>query len=325
MRALVVGAGAVGRVYGRHLALGGAEVSFLVKEAHLEACRRGFTFYPLNRRGEQRREPVGWRAYGLLVEREIASTRWDEIYLATSSTALRDRWIGRLAETGEATVVLLQPGPDDRARLQAVVGPERLVQGVLSLLAYAAPLPGETRFPRPGIAYWFPPAAAPFDGPPDRRAAVVRALRAGGLPARAAADATREAAFATATMMPLLVALEAAGWSFARLFSAAERPRLRTAFAAAREARAVVARTRGRRPPPLLALLARPLPLRLAIAAGRRTVPLDLETYLSVHFTKVGDQTRALIGDYLAHARALGIDAPNLEAIAREAPTPPGR
>ena len=48
MNVLIVGAGAVGQVYGRHFQRGGADVAYLVKPEHLDETRRGFTLYPLN-------------------------------------------------------------------------------------------------------------------------------------------------------------------------------------------------------------------------------------------------------------------------------------
>ncbi len=46
-RVLVVGAGAVGQVYGLYLRRGGARVSFLVKPAHAAWCQRGFALHRL--------------------------------------------------------------------------------------------------------------------------------------------------------------------------------------------------------------------------------------------------------------------------------------
>lgn len=321
MRALVVGAGAVGQVYGRHLALGGAEVAFLVRDKYVEEMRRGLTFYPLNRSGRRRRIPEEWRNYEVLTGREVAGGRWDQVYITVPSTALRGPWLDDLArDTGDATIVLLTPGIDDRTFVASKVGEARLVCGMITLISYHAPLPGETRFPEPGMAYWFPPASpAPTSGPADRRREVVRALRAGRLPATAVADVSRIAAYGTAMLIPLLVALERADWKFERFFSRAERPFLRTAFAATREASAVVRRRVG--PPPLrlapLPWLARPSLLRAGLRLARPAVPLDLETYLSVHFTKVGDQTRAFLAGYVDHARDLGIPAPALQALVR--------
>src|SRR6185436_20748884 len=107
MRALVVGAGAVGQVYARHLALGGATVTFLVKPARAAACQAGLTLYPLHAGGR----PQRFTAPVLTSLEEVARQRWDAVFLAVSSTALRDgAWLGALlAALGDATVVLLQP------------------------------------------------------------------------------------------------------------------------------------------------------------------------------------------------------------------------
>jgi 2-dehydropantoate 2-reductase len=265
---------------------------------------------------------VDWREYEVLTSAtEVAAGSWDQVYLAMSSIGLRGPWLAELAAaTGEASFVLLQPGLDDRAVAVAGVGEARLVQGMISLISYPAPLPGETRFPRPGMAYWFPPLSpSPMSGPTERRDAVVAALRAGGLPSRARRDVAPSASFASSLMMPVLVALEQAGWSLARLFSAAERGRLDTALAASREAMAVVGRRFGRQPPALLRLAARPLSLRTGVAIGRRLIPLDLEAYLARHFTKVGDQTRALLSGYIDHGREDGLPVAALERLRAEA------
>jgi hypothetical protein len=289
-----------------------------VRERYAEDCRRGFTLYPLNRPAARRTEPEIWEGFGVVTSAaEVAKERWDQVYLTVSSTALRGPWLEELAAaTGNATVVLLQPGLDDRVYGGQRVGEGRLVQGMISLISYHAPLPGETRFPRPGMAYWFPPASpSPMSGPAARRDAVVAALRAGGLPARAHRDVARASAFPTAVMMPLLVALEESGWSFARAFSAEGRPRLAAAAAAGREATSVVARTLDARAPWLLPLILRRTVLRAGLAVARRIIPLDVETYLRVHFTKVGDQTRALLASYVDHGRHLGLPTASLEAV----------
>src|SRR5262245_49596595 len=116
MRALIVGAGAVGQVYGHHLARGGAEVAFLVKPKYAGEARAGFTLYPLNARGRKRTEPVRWRDYRVLTDHdEVAREPCDQVYLTVSSTAVRGDWLPDLArKIGDATVIALQPGLDDR-------------------------------------------------------------------------------------------------------------------------------------------------------------------------------------------------------------------
>jgi ketopantoate reductase len=313
VRALVVGAGVVGQVYGYHLARGGARVSFLVKPAHAAELAGPLTLYPLNRPRRRRTQPVSFEGFSVLDDpAAVAGERWDQVYLAVSSTALRaGDWFERLARAlDQATLALLQPGPGDRAFVRARLPEERIVQGVITLVGYRAPLPGETRFSRPGVAYWFPPLSpSPMSGP--RREPVLAALRAGGLPARRHRDIGGIASFPTALLMPLMAALEQAAWSFRAL---REPGRLELAAAAASEALRVMAHQGGRPAPWPLDLINRPLAVRLALALAPRLMPLDIEAYLRAHFTKVADQTRDFLRTYLALGRAAGLPT---EALAR--------
>jgi ketopantoate reductase len=314
VRVLVVGAGAVGQVYGYHLARGGAEVAFLIKPAHAAELAAPLTLYPLNRPRRRRAEPVSFAGFGVLTDpAAVARERWDQVYLTVSSPALRaGDWFDRLAPAlGAATLVLLQPGPDDRRFVAQRLPAEQIVQGVITLVGYRAPLPGETRFPRPGVAYWFPPLS-PSLMSGARREPVLAALRAGGLPARRYRDIAAVAAFPTALLMPLLAALEQAGWSFRAL---REPARLALATRAAGEALAVMAHQGGRRVPWPLRLLNRPLVVRLALALAPRVMPLDTEAYLRVHFTKVGDQTRDFLRTYLTVGRGAGLPTDGLALL----------
>jgi len=312
-RVLVVGAGAVGQVYGHHLARGGAAVTFLIKPAHAPELAGGLTLYPLNRPRRQRAQPVRFAGYGVMTDvAAAAAERWDQVYLTVSSTALRaGDWFARLAAgLGPATLVLLQPGPDDRPFVEARVPAEQIVQGVITVISYRAPMPGETRFPRPGVAYWFGPLAkSPLSGP--RSPAVVAALRAGGLPARRSRELARSAAFPTAMFMPLLAVLEKAGWKFGVV---REPARLALAVRAGGEALRVMARQQGESAPLALRLMNHPLVVRLVLAVAPRIMPFDLESYLQVHFTKVGDQTRDFLRTYLALGRGAGLPT---EALAQ--------
>ena len=219
-----------------------------------------------------------------------------------------------IAAAGDATIVSLQPGLDARALvLAAGVDEARLVRGLISLISYHAPLPGETRFPTPGMAYWFPPLApCPFAGPRDRTAAVVAALRAGGFPAKVAKDTSAAEAFPSAVMMPYLAALELGGWT---VRGAVQRGTLAEGAAAARQAIAVVRHVLGR-PPLGVRLLARPRLLRAGLWCARPLIPLPLEIYLEAHFTKVGDQTAEMLEAYVAKGRAAGLPVDALEALA---------
>lgn len=311
MRVLIVGAGAVGQVFGHHLALGGADVTFLVKPKYADDCRRGFTLYPLDRKPPPAQQLAGC---GVITSpHEAAATRWDHIYITVSSTALRaGSWLTELAAaTGDAAIVFLQPNLDDRAFLTSVVAPARVVDGTIGFIAYHAPLPGETRFPAPGLAYWFPPAPSPFSG--ARATDVVSALRRGKLPARHVSDVTRAAPFQSAVLYAYLTALEGAGWSFSELRGG---DRLKLAGRGATQALAIVAHQLGCRVPWMIRLAARPLVGRIALRLAPRIVPLDLETYLRVHFTKLADQTRAGMHSYIAHGQQAGLPVDAIEQLA---------
>lgn len=313
LHVLVVGAGAVGQVYARHLQLGGADVTFFVREKYRAAMARGVELYPLNERRPT--EPRRFDAFSVVTRAdEVAARRFDQVYLTVSSPALAGAWLGELiAAVGDATIVALEPGLDERARLLAAgVAEDRLVSGVITLISYAAPLPGETRFPRAGMAYWFPPMApCRLSGP--RADAVVRALRAGGLPAKRHGDVPSWVASPSAVLMPYLVALEAAGWSIAELW------RSEAGARGGRGARAALeVATMGRRPPLSARALARPGMLRFALWAARRFVPLPFETYLREHFLKVRAQTIDFMAGYIAKGKDAGIDVSALELLLAE-------
>jgi 2-dehydropantoate 2-reductase len=281
----------VGQVYGRHLQKGGARVTFFVKPAHLASLAGGVTVDPLN----ERTGPVRWKDFDVVTTpAEVRARRVDSLWLCVATPALEGPWLEALAAAApEATVVSLQPGLEVSERLAARVGAERLVSGLITLISWQAPLAGETMEP-PGVRYWFPPLApAPFAGPAGRVAPLVEALRRGGFPARRVKDVVPLAAGGEAVMQPFIMALEAAGWSFAAL---REGHRLEVAAQAARES-LTVAEALHRRSLWAQRALARAAFFRLVLALGPRLMPFPLETYLRVHFTKVGAQTRMLLDE----------------------------
>ncbi|MBT3217599.1 MAG: ketopantoate reductase [Proteobacteria bacterium] len=299
MNVLIVGAGAVGQVYGYHLQQGGAEVTFLLKEKYWESAKNGFTLFPLNRR----KSPLHWQSYDLVTKAdEIAEKHWDQCWLAISSPALGGPWLKEVLNAiGHGTVVSLLPGLKDAELLGELVPAKRLVLGGISLISYQAPLPGENRFSRSGVAYWFPPLMpSPFSGPFDEVVRVVALLKRGGQPARQHTDVRQLMPWPTAVMMPLLVALEAANWSFDEFRRG---PLLRSGCDGAGEALEIVSRYMESAPPRVVDLV-RPWLVRLLIPFCQAFIPLPIETYLEYHFTKVGDQTRMLVDHYIEFGTA---------------------
>jgi ketopantoate reductase len=314
-RVLLVGAGAVGQVFGKYLQAAGCELSFLVKDPYAEEARRGYTLYELGL-SSRSYTPTPFSHFEVLVSvQDVAAQPWDQVWLCVSSTALRaGSWVEELARaTGDATWIMLQPALDDRDWLLQWVPPERLVSGMIPFISFHAPLkPGEP-VPVPGTAFWFPPLArGPFSGPRERLDEVLRTLRAGGYPAQRHGDAARAAAIPSAVLTAFIDELESVDWRFDRLL---ERDSLERLQRAAREAVRVAAwrtRTSASAVLPLL----RPVLFRLLLPLASRLVPFDLETYLRVHFTKVAAQTRWMMREYIDLGMKAGLPVQNLQAAA---------
>jgi 2-dehydropantoate 2-reductase len=306
---LVVGAGAVGQVYARHLALAGARVAFFVRPRAAAACEAGLTLYPLTKRGE--RTPVDFRAAAVHTSlADVAAERWDQVWLAVPATALDPAWLRSIAEAvGDALVVALPPGIDSEERIREAFPRSEVVPAIIGMISYQAPLPGEV-VPRPGVAYLFPPGSpSAFGGPHGR--AVADLLSRGGCPAVENRSTASASAFGSGLLMPNIAALELSGWSLSALRRG---PWLAVAAAAARQAIRVGAARLGVRAPLFLFLL-RGLALRIVWWVAPRLLPLDLETYLRYHFTKVGEQTRQLLAEYRRDGEASGMPVDAIAAL----------
>jgi 2-dehydropantoate 2-reductase len=320
MRILVVGAGAVGRVYGAALARGGAEVVVFVRDKHAAEAKRGFPLTRIAVLG--RRETQHFTPDDVVVGiDEVANDRFEQVWLAVPTDALEGVWLDQLLRaTRQATIVCLQPGLDVHARLVALVPEDRLVFGGIGMLAYATPMEGSTD-PRetstgPGVAYFFPPGnPTRVSGTSERRAIGVRdALRAGDCPVELVRDARVELVFGSAALLPQMAALEIAGWTFEG-YRKSNAPEL--GAAASREAVDVASAVLGLDPPPATSLLLAPL-LRVGTRVANLTAPLDIESFLRVHFKKVGAQTRLLLRQWREAAIRHELPHEGIDALLEE-------
>lgn len=301
----VIGAGAVGAVYARHLIRGGAHVTFVVRPKYVDEVKRGIRLW----RGKHDEMLMAHDVVG-----DVASLRGqpiDQVWICVPSTGLDDAALAAIAQaTGDALVVDLSPGLDSRSL--RLVGRERLVDGLIPFIAYQSPLPGVAAEAAraPGIAYWLPPlVGTSLSGP--RAADAAAALRAGGMGARVVKDAEVQRGLGSALLMSVIATLEVSGWSLA-----ACRRRL---DGAADEATRAMAKKHGVSRGPL-ALVTSPAVLALALRAAEVVAPLPLEPYLRYHFTKVGAQTRMMMKGFLETATAVGVNAPQLRALAAALP-----
>ncbi len=305
-RVLLVGAGAVGLVYGRHLQRGGADVSFFVRPKYAEEVRAGFAMYNLN----HSRDPVRFEGFKVLTDTDaVAGQQWDQVWLCISSTALAGDWLAPfLAATGSATIISLQPGLFDQDLIAGLVGPERLVTGLISFSSWHAPLPGSVR-PEHGFAYWHPPfAQSRFDG--AGAAAVVAALKAGSCPA-AVGGAAPPRTRGTPGLMPNGAAMERGGRTIAGLRGPEQ---LDLAARSIREAGAITCRKAGISSGPVK-IVARPMVIAGLSRLAPRIAPFDIETFFRVHFTKVGDQTLSNLSDWITEGQRTGLPTEALVAL----------
>lgn len=317
LKTLLVGAGAVGLSYGWYLARGGCDVAFLVKEKHVAELERGSTLYFPTRRDvrEPQPFPCGEGGYRVLSnETAVAAEPWDYALLCVSATALRGPWLDPfLAALSErTTLVMLTPGTDDLAYLAERFPRERIVSGLISLVAWQSPLPDEAPH-KPGIAVWFPPLTRlPFWGSPSLTGPLVGALKKGGAPAKAAGTTIRPGGpLASGILTTHVAALDGAGWTFKGLARSSLK---KLAARAARQAMAVLANHQGRRAP-LSRGLVRPWLVGSGLRVAASRMPFSFEVYLRYHFTKVRDQTAFTLGELVRIGRDKGLEVAAIEEL----------
>jgi ketopantoate reductase len=312
MRAVLVGAGSVGQVYGHHLQRGGARITYVVRPHHIPRLSGGMVLYPWNR--PDRTRPVHWRDYTLATSvDEALEEPADVVVLCTSTPALLDGgWFDRVAaRRGRATILALNVGEDVPGFLRARVPGEAITWGLVSFAAWPAPLPGQD-LPRPGMAWWVPwGERLSFSGPDAAR--IVAVLQAGGLPSQVVSDVLTEVAFRGIVLSMVTASLAIEGWSFRALardrgqrILAIEAMRAWWRLAERRTGQPVPASLRALTPGVLAAILRWFLP----------RAPLDFEAFFRRHYTKIAHQVTALLDQRIAHLRGAGLPAAPLETMA---------
>lgn len=313
MRVVVVGAGAVGQVFGWHLHQSGAEVAFRVRRP--AEVRRPFVMYPL---GGRRKEPQRFDVPVFGTDAEVRAFVPDVALLTVPADALRGAWLAPFLDAvGSGAVVALEPGAEEDKVIRAARKAVRLTQGVVAFIAYQAPLPGETRFSEPGIAYWLPPLSpCPFAG--DVAQTFAAQLRAGGMGAVVKDDLSVTGAYGPVVLGGYVTALKAAGWSF----DETRRSDVLSLAARAVAEAAVIVERHVSVPRPWWVGWLGPRAVRVVLGLGPRVVPLDLETYLKFHFTKVGPQVRMHLEEVLYHGEGLGLPVDGLRELLRRTEDP---
>ena len=294
MNVLIVGAGSVGQVYAQYLSKAGDTVTFYVRPKYRRPIESGLLLHHTTYFGTHTEDHRSRHAITTL--KDVAAQSWDEVWLAVTSTSLQGEWLPALLTAANAmTVVTLQPGLRTRRRLAELIPESQIVTGAIGFLAWQAPLPSED-VTNTGMRYWFPPLVrSQFSGPKDKVRTIVRRLRQSGCPAEKSPDAATWAAIPSAILMPHIAGLELENWSIEQFRKSTT---LTMSIQASREAIAVATAYFGLRKPLYVRLLT-PIAVRLSLWFLPRLAPFNIEGFLWQHFTKIGEQTRDLIVEYI--------------------------
>ena len=305
MKVAILGAGALGQPFGYHLAEGGAEVTFVVKEKYREEVERGFRLHRHRMFGGP--EAIDVSDVDAMVSYDrVAEVDWDQVWLCVSSTAIRGDWLSEFLEAiGETTLVSIQPGLGDRDYLEEQYPAERIVSVRVSMIAYPTPLPGED-LPEGDIAYFMPPGERIWvgGGGAGRAEAVAAGLKRGGCPSGVRDDVRAFAMFNSALLETAVAGLELADWSLDDFRGSSA---FDLALAAGGEAIDIVSAHYETKPPLSIRIGSSASVMRMGLPFAEMVMPFDLEDYLERHFTKVGDQTRAELDEFIEEGRRYGV------------------
>jgi ketopantoate reductase len=283
MRTLVIGAGPVGVLLGRALeAQKGNEVIWLVRKgAKVERWKIV----------RARTETMSVRERPVQVEPDQALPAVDVVLIATRAEQL-DEALAIVDELPPAVrVATATPGIDDLQKIRARrVGPACQI------------LPMFMAWNDADTLRWMSVSFVPTlvadggdEGSKPFAEEIAAALDAGGLKSRSIGTPGRAHDAALAAGLPLLGALELAGWDFSRLGANPELRRL--AADAAKEGLSAIAGALG-------VLGAQPI-LSLMLRATPR-LPADVQAMWRVHGPKIASQTRVLLDGVYARTRAAG-------------------
>jgi 2-dehydropantoate 2-reductase len=294
----ILGAGALGRVFGAHLVAASQRVTFVVRAARTQE-RAPFVV-----------ERQGLRKRRLVVRDPCRSAQIpggaDVVLLAVR--------VDQLDEGLEALVRHGPPVPVVSLTPLLPLSLERVASWVDDRLFVAMPTLAATPRADGVDAYWsFRASPSLFEPGAREVTALVEALRQSGLPARLADDVRRTNPATTLAFFPISVAVSRAGGTEALLRDAG----LTELGARGAQEAFVLARRIGRVEPAAALLLRRMTPstLRLSFGVLCRLLP-RATTFVDDHFgTKLVAQHRVLGAEILELGRREGVPLPSLEAL----------
>lgn len=327
MEILVVGAGAVGSVYGyfasRHPAPNTVQVTYLVKPKQHKSLLEGIKLYRW--KGKQA-ETILFKEFKLIESiTEVAKKNFDVVLITLPSDKIREEgWLESLLKaTKNAKIWSLQPNPTDRDFIREKMKAAgitdvdaRLVFGSIPILSYLAPMPGED-FTDPGYAFYLPPTSkASWSSKSTIEAdKAVRLFSTGGLPSKLVSESNTSSILPESLLRCIVAGLEKSEWSFDRLLNGVN---LFLVTEGIREMTAIFAKRAGVKDPGNTLtgrLLSTSFGVRTAIRASQLLMPFDFEAFLRVHFTKVDTQMHLAIEELLEFAKKSGLPSASLKLL----------
>jgi 2-dehydropantoate 2-reductase len=227
----------------------------------------------------------------------LSQQSYDYILNTVSSTALRSGWWEAFSDaTGDAYVVSLQPALDDAEFILETLPKERFIKGFIQFFSYQSPLPGSNA--PAGVHYLLPPVAGLFENESGSTTELIQALKSGGFNAQQRENLNFFSSSLSSITIPITAALELSDWKISTLV---KHENLQLGLDASREANRAIALTLGGKP--VSSRLLKEWLARLVLRAAPFVSPFDVEAYLKFHFSKVGEQTRLMLEQFIAHAK----------------------
>jgi len=311
MKVLIVGAGAVGQVYGYQLQKAGHHVTFYGRNLDSGLKQKGFILYPLN---QSRGNPVEFKNFAVAQRIEdLGRSQFDLIFLCFPSTGLYDAEFAKLAATfGDALVVVLQPGLKDQEYAKKLISSSSFVSGVITFIAFQTPLPGSKEHTIPGVAYWFPPGCKlVFSGQKMLAERVIKLFERSEVQGKWVENTIADGAIPAAILSCFVKAVENENWSIDQFLASPNLIQVQTAM---QEAIAIICR-HYRIKLPLMRHFLTPWMFRMIIAFARWAMPFDLDVYLKFHYTKVAAQSQLDYESYLTLGAQYHLETTALKAL----------
>jgi len=319
MKVLIVGCGAVGRVYGLFLQKSGVTLGYLDRPATVEKLKQaleqgGIPLFQISHL--HRRDPVPRRLENYQVITDAAESQRfepDQIWFTTPSPVYYSAWFREFLQKVPSRRVVCFVPEGARPEFFPEDGKDRLVFGGTTFMAWQGSLEGGGGRSE-GVNFWLPPLAIPIVGAKSACQDVASLLKKAGFRVTIGKQDSHAQASTTALMTAFTVGLELSGWS---LRSFRRGPWLKRAAAGAREA--VLSQLPG---PGAFQRVLLWIPLLsaafyLVTLALPLIFPFDVEKYLKFHYLKTREQTLSLLDVFEKDGKLRELAVGNIQTLLR--------